>query len=141
MKAQDLAHAIVDYAQHTGRPVSNLILQILMFFCALSHYKQGLGRLIEDQSLEAWSYCPVIREIYLEFAVYGADAITTHFDHTKQLPFHLQLTLDKWLPRGPWELAGRVQIANGAWQRSYNRAPKNIIPESYIQEEALAYGI
>ncbi|MBO8414986.1 MAG: hypothetical protein IAB19_01210 [Proteobacteria bacterium] len=141
MKAQDLAHAIVDYALHTGRPVSNMILQILMFFCALSHYKQGLGRLIDDEAFEAWDYTPVIREIYIEFSIFGASRIIKRFDNTVPLPSHLQLTLDKWLPRGPWELAGRVHIANGAWQRSYNRTPKNIIPESYIQEEALTYDI
>lgn len=141
MKARDLAHAIVNYAQSIGLPVSNLKLQKLMFFCELSNYKNMGQKLIEDEQFEAWDYGPVIRNIYIEFAIYGADNITKHFDNVQQLPYYLELTLNKWLSRAPWELAGRSHIKNGAWDLSYNNVNKRVIPDSYIQMEAENYGI
>lgn len=141
MKAQDLAYAIIDFAQRFGTPVSNMLLNKLMFFCAISNYQHGFGRLIEDAYFEAWPYGPFIRDVYIELSIYGADDITDHFDCKVELPEHLQKTLQKWLPRGPWEIEGRSHIPNGAWARSYNERVTLPIREEYIKEEALTYGI
>lgn len=141
MKAQDLAHAIIDYAQRQRRPVNNISLQHLLFCCALSNYAAREGRLIEDEAFEAWSHGPVIRNIYVEFAHCGARDISKRFDKVQLMPANITKTLNYWLQRGPWDLIDRTCIRNGAWDRSRDPYVRTLIPESYIQEDAQTYGI
>ncbi|WP_161567041.1 MULTISPECIES: Panacea domain-containing protein [unclassified Exiguobacterium] len=63
--------------------LSNLKLQKLLYYCQGGHYTWDGERLIEDQLFEAWTYGPVIRNIYYEFKEFGQNDIEVDIDITE----------------------------------------------------------
>src|SRR6266481_5329819 len=61
-----VANFVLDHCERKGRPVTNLSLQKIVYFChAWSLTK--LGRPLIRHSFEAWQHGPVLQYLYREF--------------------------------------------------------------------------
>ncbi len=70
-----IANFVLDAAEHTGRSVSNLTLQKLVYFCHVWSLVD-LQRPLVKHSFEAWEYGPVLQYLYRDFRRFEAGAIT-----------------------------------------------------------------
>ena len=73
--ARQVANFIIDYCSSTGRPISNLSLQKIVYFCH-AWSLVVLGKPLVRQSFEAWQYGPVIQHLYHEFKCFDRQPIT-----------------------------------------------------------------
>ena len=80
-KAMDVADEIITLAQKENNPVSNLMLQKVMYFLnAVSLLKRNKP-LVSDQNFEKWDYGPVIHSVYSEYSFNGANSILRPVNH------------------------------------------------------------
>lgn len=71
-----VANFILDYCESKNRPVTNLSLQKIVYFCHVwTLVKQG-HPLIKHQ-FEAWQYGPVLQYLYREFKEFDRKAISS----------------------------------------------------------------
>lgn len=70
MKAIDIANYIVELANHEGRPISNLMLQRILYFVqGISLAKTGKPAFEDD--IIAWIASPIVEEPYYEYCMWG----------------------------------------------------------------------
>lgn len=74
-RAMDVADCIIVEAEKSGKPVSNLKLQKIMYFLNVIHLLEKNEDLITDNKFEKWSYGPVIRQVYSQYAKNGPQEI------------------------------------------------------------------
>lgn len=139
--AMGIAKYAVSRRYKSGRPISNLQLQKILYFLQII-FASKTGRLLFADQFEAWPYGPVIREVYAEFADCGGFPIRRGFDidvdvNTK--PF-LDAGIDTLAEKSPWDLV-RISHAEGSpWDVVYNREGKHkgTIPNRLIMQCALS---
>ena len=71
-----VANFVLDVCDNAGRPISNLALQKIVYFChvwSLIELQKPLVR----HSFEAWEYGPVLPYLYREFKTFDRSPITT----------------------------------------------------------------
>ncbi|WP_234700412.1 Panacea domain-containing protein [Enterococcus faecium] len=80
MPMRDLADHIIARAQGTGKGITNLQLQKVLYFTIINGLKQD--RITEqwlreeyDAQFLVWRYGPVVEEIYEDYSIYGASKI------------------------------------------------------------------
>lgn len=74
-RAMDIADCIIVEAEKRGKPVSNLKLQKIMYFLNVIYLLEKHKDLITDNKFEKWSYGPVIRQVYSQYAKNGPQEI------------------------------------------------------------------
>lgn len=80
--AMDVADAIIIVANKMKKPVSNLMLQKVMYFLnALSLVNRGKPLIDDGQHFEKWTYGPVIHSVYTEYSFNGANPISAPVNH------------------------------------------------------------
>ncbi|HIS09288.1 MAG TPA: DUF4065 domain-containing protein [Candidatus Scatomorpha intestinipullorum] len=132
--ALEVAKYIINKAIEIEKPISNLQLQKILYFTHLESLKQG-EKLI-GEPFEAWDFGPVVRKVYNKFCLWGANRLAFKEECTiKNLP-KLDDMLVKLIQTPAWELVERSHNPNGAWAKAYQEGSKNIIADSYIQQEA-----
>ncbi|MBO8415614.1 MAG: DUF4065 domain-containing protein [Proteobacteria bacterium] len=139
MKALVLAHLIINFAREQGRPVSNLQLQKLMYFCQLASYKSIGKRLIDDYCFEVWRFGPVIPGVYYQYAMYGSMPIGIHYSETEKLPAFAAKTVYFWINRWPGDLVRYAKHICSSWKQMTVANGKFPIPEEIIEREAALY--
>lgn len=80
MPMRDLADHIIARAQSTGKGITNLQLQKVLYFTIIEGIQQEL---IDKEWLQnnydseffVWRYGPVVKDIYEEYSIYGASTI------------------------------------------------------------------
>lgn len=90
MTMMDLAHHIIAIARKNNLPITNLQLQIVMFFSLRQALNDNLLppdviELLYDHPFLAWQYGPVVEDVYNEFSVYGATPILDDYPLVKEL--------------------------------------------------------
>ena len=81
-RAMDVADEIITVASKQGSPVSNLMLQKVMYFLnALSLVDQGKPLINDGQHFEKWDYGPVIHSVYTEYSNNGREPIEKTKEH------------------------------------------------------------
>ena len=83
MKAQDLAHYIINRSIDNQTYIGNLQLQKILYFVNLLYLHDSKKFLVEDE-FEAWLHGPVIPEIYNEFFLYGGNKIYSKVNQDKE---------------------------------------------------------
>lgn len=68
--ARDVANFVLDTCESLGRPVTNLSLQKLVYFCH-SLTLATTGKPLISERFEAWQHGPVMPYLYREFKAYG----------------------------------------------------------------------
>lgn len=90
MTMMDLAHHIIAIARKNNLPITNLQLQIVMFFALRQALNDNLLPLdiikaLYDRPFLVWRYGPVVENVYNEFSVYGATPILDDYPLVKEL--------------------------------------------------------
>ena len=139
MKALDVAKYIINKGIEKEKPVSNLQLQKILYFSHIDTIKAGKGKLV-DEKFEAWDYGPVCREVYNEFAPYGANkmTITKNVDEEpeQEICDIIDKTINKHIDKSPWELVAESHKEGSAWKETYVSGAKKIIDDKKIDKEA-----
>lgn len=134
MEALDVAKYIINKAIEMQSPVSNLQLQKILYFAHLESLKQG-EKLI-NEPFEAWGFGPVVRVVYNEFCIYGANRLALEEKCSIMTIPKIDTILKELIKTPAWELVERSHNPSGAWAKIYQEGCKNIIPDSYIEAEA-----
>lgn len=69
-----IAYAFVKKGMETGKPVTQMKLQKMVYF-AHGYHLAKYGEPLIKEDFEAWQFGPVAPSIYNEFKLYGSDAI------------------------------------------------------------------
>lgn len=72
---REIANFVLDYCEEIGRPVSNLALQKLVFFCHVWSLIE-LHRPLVRHKFEAWEHGPVLQYLHREFRRFERKPIT-----------------------------------------------------------------
>lgn len=86
--ARAVANFFLELAKRDNVPVSPMKLQKILYF-AHGWFLALTGKPLLEERIEAWSYGPVIPDIYLEFKRFGNDPVTapaTPFARDKEDP-------------------------------------------------------
>lgn len=136
-RAMDVADCIIVEAENREKPVSNLKLQKIMYFLNVIHLLEKNEDLITDNKFEKWSYGPVIRQVYSQYAKNGPQEIkevTTYkylveknnqfevesyefnYDqYDKDIKEFISEKIDLFLDFGPFELVEKTHM-EPQWQ-------------------------
>lgn len=72
--ANEVARYIIAYEHQQNRCVSNLRLQVLLYFVQ-AKYLVSTGNPLFWTPIEAWTSCPVVPLVYQEFRIFGGASI------------------------------------------------------------------
>lgn len=94
--AIDIAQYFLDRAKEENRPVSNLKLQKLVYLAHGFYLVITGGQPLLIEPIEAWSYGPVINELYHKYKQFGSGIILnrnqpTTFIELSNIPDNLEL--------------------------------------------------
>ena len=73
--AMEVANYIIEYEHSKGRSISNLKLQKLLYFVQ-ARFFMLYGKPCFDDRIEAWSFGPVVVNVYHAYKIYGGLDIT-----------------------------------------------------------------
>ena len=78
----DISRYVINYCNENGYDVTNLRLQKLLYFIQANFLvSKGLNYPCFEEEIEAWSFGPVVPEVYHEYKTHGNSQIPliTHF--------------------------------------------------------------
>lgn len=83
--ATNIAKYIINFCRERNELLTNLKLQKLLY------YVQGYTMALFDkeafnENIEAWTYGPVVKEVYNEFSIYGGLEINNQYDNISVTP-------------------------------------------------------
>lgn len=153
--AADVAACIIKYANELEKPVSNLQLQKMLFFCQCEYLKTH-GAPLFDDDIVAWQYGPVVKSVYRMYSYRGASPIrkverplrsliSNSYANIKELEGDalaiVQATVRKWIYRPAWDMVSQSHRVGGAWDSIYNSRGKgsgydDVIPKELMKNEA-----
>lgn len=64
----EFADYVIKKSNKLGHPVSNLMLQKVMYFLNVQYLLENGESLIDDDNFERWDYGPVLRSVYFEYS-------------------------------------------------------------------------
>lgn len=142
--AADLSRYVVGKCALDEEPVSNLQLQKILYFLQLVYCRTTGGKLLFNDQFEAWPYGPVIRSVYVDFSVYGGDAIEGyHGFEIPGIPDGVKLFIDAGIKKlralSPWDLVRTSHAPGSPWAQVYRDGAgyKHTIPNSLIVDAAM----
>ena len=132
--ALDIAAYVVQHCHETGTTVSNLKLQKILYFLQ-AEFLVNKDECCFFQHIEAWSFGPVVPEVYHEYKIYGGAAIPYVEDNSA---FWLEESDKKRINRmidkcSKYSASDLVQITHrqSPWIKAYSpRANKEITTSS-----------
>lgn len=147
-----IANYVLDYCEGLGRPVTNLALQKIVYFChAWTLARTGLPLLAHQ--FEAWEHGPVLPFLYREFSKAGSSAISFRAQQldlrtgasviasgslTPDVADLLNDVINFYSRRTPSELRRLSHTAGGPWDSVWNHAstvnPGMRIPDDEIKK-------
>lgn len=129
--------------------VSNMRLHKLLYICSLFFMGENDGEPLIDQHFEAWSYGPVLKNVYNKTKIFGAKNIREHVFYStkdiddesaeakniKKISNHFRNEINATLVR-------LTHRKNSAWYKNYMPGGYGIrIPNSDIYEEYKGYNL
>ncbi len=157
-RAADVAAYTIAAAIELGKPVSNLQLQKILFFCQCTNLQHN-GDVLFSDDIVAWQYGPVVRSVYNTYSYRGASPIRRAAKYVsgglfdKLVPIaELDASarrlandvLEQWIHEPAWNLVRKTHEPGGAWDKVYNEGGiegsgyGNVIPVSLMRLERLA---
>lgn len=141
--ALDIAKNIVDRCANAGSPISDLQLQKILYYVQLAFIK-NLGYRAFGEDIEAWSYGPVVPEVYRYFNGFGANEINMfyyeqrHMFINPQEDFVVDNIVKKCLTFSPWDLVELSHNPTGPWYKVFHeKGNHEVIPDRDIVLYAL----
>ena len=144
--ADEIAHYLVSFCADENHPISNLYLQAIMWDIQTCYCK-ATGSLLFNDEFEAWTYGPVLPDIYNEFTFYGGTRIEEDlynqytFDNIpNDVKKDLQFAARQLRELYPYDLVSKIKSPDSLWSNIYRdgEAGNRIIPNQMILEAAKA---
>lgn len=121
-RAMQIAHYIIDLCNQIERPVSNLEIQKILYFLQVYYMRHHNGEVLFSDDICAWTYGPVIPEVYYTYNGYGGSVIRNSYDVSdvsENIRNELRDVIIRLEGRGPWNLVDMSHKENGPWDRVY----------------------
>lgn len=137
--ALQIAKYIIDFCTRCGNPISNLQLQKILYYIQLNFYRNFQYLAFEDE-IQAWSYGPVVPEVYHHFCSFGATRICSLYESERNIFSReeenlVNRVINVCSSLEPWELVERSHQIGSPWARVYHGKAIDI-PVEYIMEYA-----
>jgi uncharacterized phage-associated protein len=131
---REIANFILDYCDSRDRPVTNLSLQKIVYFCHVWSLI-NLGRPLVRHKFEAWEFGPVLPYLYREFKTFDRSPITSRATRIDQISgkmavveyridsqteAFLQRITDFYSRLRSSELVKLTHAAGGPWHKVWN---------------------
>lgn len=120
--------------------ITNMKLNKLLFFAQAASL-QRFGRTLFDEPLEAWTYGPIVPQVYRQFKQYGRAPIPKDadglFDRGDYSVDELRLLCDVYLSYKPYTakyLMEMTHLPGTPWRRTHDVNPSGTISVSDILE-------
>lgn len=122
--AIDIAKYVIKYASESGKPVTNLYLQKILYYLQLE-YLLCKGYALYREDIIAWKYGPVVESVYDEFASFGSCTIESDFvkntvvnidSDTKRI---IELVVDEKMKKPSWKLVSNT-CNEAPWLKATN---------------------
>lgn len=134
--ALDIARYTISYCMQSGKPISNLKLQKMLYYMWIEYYKSTKHELFLDR-IFAWPLGPVVPETYYEFCSYAGNPITKEYkveidDKTKSV---IDSIIDNYIPLTASTLVSRSHQKGMPWDIIYKEGygNRNEIPFELIK--------
>ena len=139
--AIDLSKYIVSKCIVDDCPISNLQLQEILFY--IQEESLRYGKIAFPDNIEAWSFGPVVPNVFYHYCGFGAMPISIVKDTFMIEPLDAIFTdqiIEEKRRLEPWNLIACSHRVNGAWAKTYNNGKGNrhiISPELIRKEEKI----
>lgn len=136
--ATEIAKYIISKCSSSGRPVSNLKLQKMLYFIWVDFYTKT-GRILFFDNICAWKLGPVVPEVYYEYCSYAGRPILG--DYTTEVEMADRQIIDSiisnYISVPANVLVSRTHKSGSAWDCVYQNGAGNrsIIPFELIIEK------
>jgi uncharacterized phage-associated protein len=135
---RQVANFILDFCERNDRPITNLALQKILYFCHVWSLVR-LGRPLVKHRFEAWPLGPVLQYVYHEFKRFDQSPISSRalkfnvangkkevvsysFDNeTEEL---LLRVVDFYSRLSSGQLVGLSHVSDGPWAKVWNHKGK-----------------
>lgn len=140
-RAIDIADYIVERCANTGRPVTNLQLQKILYYVQLN-FMRTFNKCAFEDDIQAWRHGPAVKEVYYKYNTWGRHKIVpravqaakeTFLEKDREL---IDRVTDACVLLGPWELVERSHKIGGPWQQSFDGSLDKVIPKEIMQRYA-----
>lgn len=140
-KVSDVARYMIKCAEESGRPISNLKLQKVLYFLWKGYYRENNEYLFDDDSFFAWKFGPVVPSVYYEYFMFGAYPISNGllepFNEGSLCPKvqqFIESAMKDYQDKSVAELIKQTHAKGGAWDRIFRdrKGIKEIIPYEEI---------
>lgn len=129
-----VANFILDVCDREGRPITNLSLQKIVYFCHVWSLIE-MGRPLVKHQFEAWQYGPVLQYVYREFKAFDRTPIkgraegvdpqtgekrTVVYDFDPDTDELLRKVVNFYSRLSASELVNLSHVEGGPWHRVWN---------------------
>lgn len=134
--ALDMAKYVINYCVSIGRPISNLQLQKILYFVQGEYFRRT-HHLIIDDNFKAWSFGPVISEVYDRYCVYGGGKIYERdgFALNESDAEIVDQIISDRSKKSAYELVEESHAKGLAWDNIYNGSKSTVIPKMLIMRD------
>lgn len=135
--ALDIAKYIISKCTKENCPISNLQLQKILYYIQKAYLKNGKAAFFDD--IEAWTFGPVVPNVYYYFCAYGAMPISFTF-HDIMIDCEDTKIIDPIVEEkrklDPWDMVAETHKSGGAWDQIYRDGAGNhkIISRDLIRQ-------
>lgn len=118
-KVQDLSRYIISKCINDNHPITNFEFQKILYYVQKSFVKKG--KIAFKESIEAWSFGPVVPCVYYAYGSFGITPI--HFiKSTFQILGEDKIDIDAEIERiknaSYWEIIKDISQTEGAWSKT-----------------------
>lgn len=145
-----VANFVLDFCAQKDRPVTNLALQKIIYFCHVWTLIQ-LERPLVKQGFEAWPFGPVLQHVYREFKEFdkhpidkratkldrfSGKAVVAEYDFEDELQQLLGRIVDFYSQLRASDLVELSHITGGPWDQIWNHS-STINPGMVIKDDLI----
>lgn len=135
-KAIEIANFLLELFKFDEEGLTNLKLNKLLYFAQGFSY-QRLGKPLFADEIEAWSYGPVVSEVYKIFQPCGRNPITPTDEIVELSSEEEELLIDVAREYGRYSASGLVSMTHKAgtpWSQVYKQHENKVISQTLIKD-------
>lgn len=126
--AKDIAKYIVNKCIKDNRPVSNLQLQKILYFCQ-KEYREMTGLVLFNDDFEAWPYGPVVPSVYKTFSLFAGMKINREMEMDVSIDPETRNIIDpiieKYSSFAAWDLVSITHRRGDVWDQVFQNGKGN----------------
>lgn len=134
--ALEIAQYIINKCINSGKPVSNLQLQKILYYVQGEYMKENNGEPLFEDDIVAWQYGPVVSEVYYHYNIYSSSAITSeqnYIELTEEEKNIINPIINKKSNLSAWRLVQDTH-SEDPWKKTYRDGEKNKITKDTLRK-------